>query len=714
MINKIQKMIKMFFLLGLFMGNIVNAWEVNTHRLIDRRASKIATNLEQFMNDAKLTRTESFEDDLYIGYGTTYFKYITANKKIDGVVHNSAMSEIELKFGKDDYNYKELIEAGSILEDATWSGWDWSGGYGRFLNHFLNPQFGDDGFLGYGNAWYWATQHSDNKYGYALAREYFTKSFTESSTGERQYNRAKMFVSIGHLMHLFNDMNVPAHTRGDPHNPDPLELWMRGGKHYKGSTGFYISGSSPAGELKTLNTEPNKFVDFKTSFMSEAERTSKEFLSEDVMFGDLPLPSLDGVETKKIGHGNFMYAVNGDKIMSRAQKSLLWGGEYVYFVDDSVVSNPVHRSYGEILIPRAIANAAGFVNYFFRGSIDVQILEAGISVKNNSNEELVADTSVVTFHDGEFQIYWDDEDGVRHTLLDEAHKLDNDLAPDDEEIIDELSDEQKEKLLNHNITVVYTGFIGTEQSVAVYSMKNFVIKKEDWAKLGSDENSTYITGLEAYSMPSNKINIVSERVDDDLPNRCFERYIEFDMKEDSTFTFKTKDERVEEDKRELERNSYPDLDDYFVYYRKKAEDSLLFEDIAPMVNIVATRKNDSEEKINVKYGIRKNNLTATSDGQDTCAGTPTLLHEDYIDLAGVLPFKYRDTDNHPDRVITNIDIEDAKTGESLKSNIEVGNDGSWSAKVDYETHGINEAFIKVIGYNDDRVVMIENHYLVKN
>ena len=255
--TKILKLIKMFFLFGLFMGSIVNAWEVNTHRLIDRRASEIAANLEQFMNDAKLTRTESFEDNLYIGYGTTYFKYITANEETDGVVHNSAMSEIELKFGKHKYNYKELIEAGSILEDATWPGWDWTGGYGRFLNHFLNPQFGDDGYLGYGNAWYWATQHSDNQYGYAPAREYFERAFTESSAAERQYNRAKMFASIGHLMHLFNDMNVPAHTRGDAHpSGDALELWMRGGEDYNQSSGFYISGSSPAGELSGLTTAP--------------------------------------------------------------------------------------------------------------------------------------------------------------------------------------------------------------------------------------------------------------------------------------------------------------------------------------------------------------------------------------------------------------------------------------------------------------------------
>ena len=63
--TKILKLIKLFLLFGLFMGSIVNAWEVNTHRLIDRKASKIATNLEQFMNDAGLNRAESFKDNIY-------------------------------------------------------------------------------------------------------------------------------------------------------------------------------------------------------------------------------------------------------------------------------------------------------------------------------------------------------------------------------------------------------------------------------------------------------------------------------------------------------------------------------------------------------------------------------------------------------------------------------------------------------------------------
>ena len=62
-----------------------NAWEVNTHRAIDREASDIATNLENFMDDARLDRDKSYKDkyDKYMGYETTYFNYITYNKEDD-------------------------------------------------------------------------------------------------------------------------------------------------------------------------------------------------------------------------------------------------------------------------------------------------------------------------------------------------------------------------------------------------------------------------------------------------------------------------------------------------------------------------------------------------------------------------------------------------------------------------------------------------------
>ena len=112
------------------------AWEVNTHRSIDKTALKSVGNLKAFKSatgiDSEIYRDEIFED-----YGMTYFKYIK-----DG--EGNGLSELGQIFTK--YNYQDLLEAGTILEDAQWPHWLNGGDYnfpdmahGRFLNHFYNP-----------------------------------------------------------------------------------------------------------------------------------------------------------------------------------------------------------------------------------------------------------------------------------------------------------------------------------------------------------------------------------------------------------------------------------------------------------------------------------------------------------------------------------------------------------------------------------------------
>ncbi|MEA3371456.1 MAG: hypothetical protein U9Q40_08980, partial [Campylobacterota bacterium] len=114
----------------------------------------------------------------------------------------------------------------------VWDGADFIalGGDGRFSNHFYNPQDGGDGYLGFHDALTWAKEGGGNEYSNQKALEYFRDAFRPPNLERRNHLRAKMFVAVGHLLHLFNDMNVPAHTRADSHPLyEPLEEWMRGG-----------------------------------------------------------------------------------------------------------------------------------------------------------------------------------------------------------------------------------------------------------------------------------------------------------------------------------------------------------------------------------------------------------------------------------------------------------------------------------------------------
>ncbi len=444
----------------------IQAWEVNTHRAIDKVAiENVKTvNLKTFLT-ASHTKDMNFTNEKFEDYGMTYFEYFNKEKSSDG------MAELGQKFSKK-HNYQDLMEAGCMLEDAVWpNAYYWNG---RFLNHFYDPQNKGKGLRVFRvqgmSALLWAEYGPRNKYSYKKAREYFNLAFSSDSKEERKTQLAKMFVSVGHLMHLFNDMNVPAHTRSDSHpEGDTLEVWMRGGEYHNGSTGFYILGNTLAGELKDLNAEPNHFTDFKVNFTSEAERTGKEFLSKDAMFDDLPLPSLDGVNIEKREYGEIKYAVKGDIVLSRARKSYLWADEYIYFIDDSAASNPVHRSYGKVLIPRAIANATGFLNYFFRGSMSVNSGDGVVTVSNDSDENVVASPDIVTFKNGTLKFYCDDANDTRSEFHSEDitdTAVGNELASIGKDTL--YADFQNNDCnKSKNVTILFDGTIGKERGLSV-------------------------------------------------------------------------------------------------------------------------------------------------------------------------------------------------------------------------------------------------------
>lgn len=131
----------------------------------------------------------------------------------------------------------------------------------------------------------------------------------------------------------------------------------------------------------------------------------------------------------------------------------------------------VFKESGQYLIPRAIANAAGFINYFFRGSMKAKADNCAVTITNDSNVDLVADASVVTFEqNGTIELYYDDvNDGQRKALLKDPYKLTQNLLagkslsipiyPALQSVINSIKDRK--------LTVVYTGVIGKEESVSV-------------------------------------------------------------------------------------------------------------------------------------------------------------------------------------------------------------------------------------------------------
>lgn len=234
---------------------VLFGWEINTHRAIDQKAIMQASNLNKFIESSQLK--EPFEGDAiqFDTYGMTYIQYIVSGEQ-------GGMSEwgqiFNFKIEDKKANIHDLLEAGTILEDAVWAGGLFSGD-GRFNNHFYDPQNGGKGLtIGWGkrtDAVSWAKNGGRNSYSFDLAQRWFFNGFTLADAKERRKYQAKMLVSVGHLMHMLNDMNVPAHTRDDSHPfGDPLEVWMRGGEKGNDDTGFYVRGSSIANDRYAMGS----------------------------------------------------------------------------------------------------------------------------------------------------------------------------------------------------------------------------------------------------------------------------------------------------------------------------------------------------------------------------------------------------------------------------------------------------------------------------
>jgi len=104
--------------------------------------------------------------------------------------------------------------------------------YTRSVNHFLDPLTGK-GFKGdFKTALEWAKNQSgivlSSDCSWGATRGYYRQGLTSSTKTERETKLAGAFECVGRLMHLVQDMSVPAHTRDDGHvgwflTPSPVK-----------------------------------------------------------------------------------------------------------------------------------------------------------------------------------------------------------------------------------------------------------------------------------------------------------------------------------------------------------------------------------------------------------------------------------------------------------------------------------------------------------
>lgn len=448
--------------LGLFLIFIltsnVDAFEVNTHQAMTRCAITNecnkggSANLDTFAENALLNKVD-YSTNIYEKYNKTYRHYARTGTGFENYFISIPRN-----------NYLGIVEAGVVLEDSVYHNENtWlQGADGRFNNHFHSVQFNSkdncqnrSGMLsdkaacvGVGKRTdniSWALKEGvdlgngrENDYNIHNAFNYYRASF-EGTAEDRKKNQAKLFASLGFMIHMIQDLHSPAHVRDGSHPwGDYLEIYGRydGGFNATGgiinpkNNGYITAGIRNIDMEYTMLTK-GSYSSYQDIFTREANWVSNNFFSEahndmskakkktttgqgldfdtttdrDTIFDaynshpntsetqENPIPNS---ETAYFGdkwnyiesNGNTTneYGVIINNTLAIVEHGYLFNSERMMAVVDGKTEPTGGYSYNDYdktplsdtainVIPRAVVSSQAFINYFFRGQMEATLGE---------------------------------------------------------------------------------------------------------------------------------------------------------------------------------------------------------------------------------------------------------------------------------------------------------------------------------------------------
>lgn len=236
------------------------------------------------------------------------------------------------------------IAQGSIDEDAD----------PRYLNHFYDPTTGK-GIEKFSSAKQWSL----NQDGFIGISGDYSESAIINNYKNGDFKRA--FQGIGHILHLIQDMSVPAHTRNDPHaDGDPYEKW--------------------AEQYGRINLSKVKFKEINNldDAFDLAVYSHNYFYSKD----NIDISNIDNyIIAKELIDGEQRgYLIN---IVDNLNYRIAYlknpdGFKPVYQINNDFKLN---LDYWNLLHPKAVGYSAGVIDYFIKkfSEIDQNIQEQKLS-----------------------------------------------------------------------------------------------------------------------------------------------------------------------------------------------------------------------------------------------------------------------------------------------------------------------------------------------
>jgi hypothetical protein len=256
------------------------------------------------------------------------------------------------------------------------------------------------------------------------ARTYFYSALTSVSSAGRETNFAKTFQAVGQVMHLLQDMAVPAHVRNDMwshlevnnYNPEtPLMTWFNNAYELFVKNHLSLVNNADVGiinSVKAAFTNP-RLTDFwdtnqyngsiLTANLGLSEFTNLNYLSDETiptpLYSRYPWPhisifdyqvcrdlkpgsegSQEFIKTRKyISRRNAGYCpdITAARTTDHFAAVSMWS-EIVSDIISTDVSklrlyldDNVHNTYAKDLLPRAVGYSAALLDYFFRGALEI-------------------------------------------------------------------------------------------------------------------------------------------------------------------------------------------------------------------------------------------------------------------------------------------------------------------------------------------------------
>jgi len=281
----------------------------------------------------------------------------------------------------------------------------------RALNHFHEPisNTGLDDWsvvppyhwTGNSNLAWASGDVASNQYSWPKARAAYHAALVAKAPSEREQLFTAAFRTLGHVLHLIEDLAVPAHTRNDMKGHidfqaisgwSPRSWFGNNFEAYVEKRPELINAHGAAAVVPSFaqlsdfwDTDAYDGGSLNDSLNSGlAEYSSANFVSTESMFDEFPHPALTNTnysqlnpeevvaEDGKIDNRLYVKSINGERIehlasvgyLASALEALGWKP---YFVLDE----ECHKEYASKLIPKAIGYTAGVANYFFRGSLEI-------------------------------------------------------------------------------------------------------------------------------------------------------------------------------------------------------------------------------------------------------------------------------------------------------------------------------------------------------